>query len=79
MALFINQDNDRTELQKQLAAELNRKAKQKSKLTDLPDGINDSQFIKGTKTTTSSAWAWALIVILTVVIIIWLTVISMAR
>lgn len=79
MALFIRQDENRTELQKRLAAELQDRAKKNSKLTDRPDGVEDSQYIEGTKKTTSLAWAWLLIIIMTVGIIIWLTVISMAR
>jgi type VI protein secretion system component VasF len=78
MALFIRQDEQRTELQKRLATELQDRAKKRSKLTDRPDGVEDSQYIKGTKTTTSLAWAWLIIIILTIGIIIWLTVLSMA-
>jgi hypothetical protein len=78
MALFIRQDENRTELQKRLAAELQDRAKKNSKLTDRPDGVDDSQYIEGTKKTTSLAWAWLLIIIMTVGIIIWLMVISMA-
>ena len=79
MALFISQNDERSELQKQLAAELQRKASEKSKLADRPDGVEDSQYIKGTKQTTSLAWAWAVIAAVTVGLIIWLTVISLSR
>ena len=79
MALFIRQDEERSELQKNLAAELNRRATEKSKLEDRPDGVDDSQYIKGTKKTTSLAWAWTIIVFFTVAVAIWLIVISMTR
>jgi uncharacterized protein HemX len=79
MALFIRQDEGRSELQKRLATELQDKARERAKLTDLPDGVADSQYIKGTKSTTSLAWAWILIVALIVGISLWLIVISMAR
>ena len=79
MALFISQKDDRTELQKQLAVELQRKVKETSKLTDAHDGVNDSQYIKGTKTTTSLAWVWALIAVAMATIIIWLTVVNVTR
>jgi type VI protein secretion system component VasF len=79
MALFISQKDDRTELQKQLVAELQRKAKETSKLTDIPDGVDDSQYIRGTKTTTSLAWVWIAIVIFVAAFIIWLTVVGMTR
>jgi hypothetical protein len=79
MALFLRQDDQRSELQKSIAAELQRKAKESTQLADRPDGVEDSQYIKGTKQTTSLAWVWAIIITLFVGIIIWLTVISMAR
>lgn len=72
MALFIRQNENKTELQNRLAAELQERARQKAKEADLPDGVEDSQYIKGTKKTTSLAWAWLLIFITFVVIIVWL-------
>jgi len=79
MALFIRQDDERSELQKQIATELRRKSAESSKLTDRPDGVEDSQYMRGTKITTSLAWAWAVIAVVAIGIIIWLTVLSMAR
>lgn len=79
MALFIRQNDERTELQKRLVAELQQKAKEKSKLVDRPDGVDDSQYVKDMKTTTSLAWAWVILFIIVVGVIIWLTVISMSR
>lgn len=75
MALFVNQNSNRTKLQEQLAAELQEKAKKKAELdASLPDGVEDSQYIKGTKKTTSLAWVWVLIVIFAVGAVIVLTV-----
>ena len=79
MALFIRQDDERSQLQKQVAAELQRKVKESSQMTDRPDGVDDSQYIKGTKKTTSLAWLWAFIVVIFCGVIIWLTVLSMSR
>ena len=79
MALFISQKDDRTELQKQIAAELQRKARENSKIVDRPDGVKDSQYIKGTKATTNSAWIWLVVAVLIIVAIIWLTVVSRSR
>ena len=79
MALFVKQDEQRTELQRQLAAELQARAKERSKLVDRPDGIEDSQYIKGTKTTTSLAWVWAIIVIVAIGIAIWLMILGIER
>ena len=76
MALFMNQQNDRSELQKRIAAELAEKAKKKSLDTtgDRPDGVSDSAYLEQTKTTTSLAWVWALIVIASLGLILWLVV-----
>ncbi len=79
MALFIGQENDRTELQKRLATELQEKARQRAKLADQPDGVSDSQYIKNTKATTSLAWIWALLIVVAIALIIWLISIGVVR
>ena len=76
MALFIRQDEQKTEFQNQLAAELQARAIERAKLADRPDGVDDSQYINGTKKTTSLAWVWAIIIIVTVGIAIWLMALS---
>jgi hypothetical protein len=74
MALFVNQNSNRTKLQEQLAAELQEKAKQKAKLEnmDRPDGVNDSNYLKDTKSTTSLAWVWIAIIVIAAGLMIWL-------
>lgn len=78
MALFMNQQNERSELQKRIAAELAEKAKKKSLngQHDRPDGITDSAYLEKTKTTTSLAWVWILITIAFIGVLIWLVVAS---
>lgn len=78
MALFMNQQNERTELQKRIAAELAEKAKKKSLESDKerPDGVTDSAYLQNTKSTTSLAWVWVLIAIAFVGVLIWLVVAS---
>jgi preprotein translocase subunit SecF len=64
MGLFVQQNSNRTKLQERLAAELKEKAKKKAELENqLPDGVDDSAYVEGTKSTTSLAWVWILIVI----------------
>lgn len=68
MALFVRQDQERSELQQRLAAELREKAKKRAEEDNkLPDGVEDSAYLKGTKTTTSLAWVWILVVLLAIV------------
>jgi hypothetical protein len=58
MALYIRQQEKRTELQERLAAELQEKARAKAKEAELPDGVTDSHYIKNTKQTSSLGWVW---------------------
>jgi hypothetical protein len=79
MALFIQQDDVRTELQKKIASELQDKAKKQTELNDAPDLVDDSQYMKGTKKTTSLAWVWILMVVVVVGVAIWLIATNLAR
>lgn len=74
MALFVNQNSNRTKLQEKLAAELQEKAKKRAELenNDLPDGVSDSQYLEDTKQTTSLAWVWALIALFVIGLIVYL-------
>ena len=68
MGIILNQEDNRTELQKRIAAELTDKdKKRKARQDELPDGVEDSAYIENTKKTTSLAWVW--IVIIAVVVI----------
>lgn len=59
MALFIRQNEERSELQQRLAAELQAKAKARAESEATPpDGVDDTKYIEGTKQTTSLAWVW---------------------
>jgi type VI protein secretion system component VasF len=71
MALFVRQDQERSELQQRLAAELRERAKKRAE-TDmqLPDGVEDSNYLKDTKTTTSLAAVWIGIVIVVVTLVV---------
>jgi hypothetical protein len=64
MALFIRQDDERSELQQRLAAELREKAKKRAEgENELPDGVEDSNYLRDTKPTTKLAWVWIIIVL----------------
>ena len=79
MGLFIKQDENRTELQNRLATELQEKARQRAKDNDIVDGVDDSQYIKGTKNTASLAWVWIILLIAAFVVIIWAIIKGVAR
>lgn len=72
MALFVRQTEDRSKLQERLAAELQEKAKAKALRETRGDGIEDSEYLKNTKSTTSLAGIWVVIVLVFVAIVVWL-------
>lgn len=77
MGLYLQQKNERSELQQRIAAELSEKAKKKSSgETDRPDGVDDSAYLEKTKTTTSLAWVWAVIAVVFFGILIWLVTLT---
>ncbi len=78
MALYVKQSDTRSQLQEKLAAELQEKARAKAKEAELPDGVEDSAYIEGTKRTTSLAWVWALIFLAIIALVVWLVVISVS-
>ena len=69
MSLFIKQDEQRSQLQQRLATELQERARKKAEEAELPDGVTDSQYIKGTKETSKLAWVWGLIALAVVIVI----------
>ncbi len=67
MGLYMNQKDNRSELQQRLDAQLRAKAAERQKQdTERPDGVSDSAFIENTKQTTSLSWAWILIALLAI-------------
>ena len=72
MALYVNKDQQRSELQERLDSELRAKmtARSKQEPIDRPDGVEDSAYVKGTKQTSSLAWAWTAIIIVAVILFI---------
>jgi hypothetical protein len=74
MALFVKQNENRTELQQRIAAELQQKSANKARDDGRPDGVDDSQYLKNTKTTTSLAWVWGLVFLGVIALVIWLIV-----
>ena len=74
MALFVRQDENRTELQKRVASELQDRARKKAEEAELPDGVDDSQFIKGTKETSSLLGVWLVVAALAIGAVIFLVI-----
>lgn len=51
MGIILKQTDNRSRYQEKIAAELQERAKKKTLQTDLPDGVEDSEYIKGTRKT----------------------------
>lgn len=68
MALYVKQNEKRSELQERLVAELQEKAKKRAE-TMPPDGVTDSNYLKDTKATTSLAWLWVIAALLVLLVI----------
>ena len=65
MGLFVNQQDQRSELQERIAAELREKAKASSLQEKATmDGVDDIRYLEDTKQTTTLAWTWILIAIM---------------
>lgn len=68
MALFIRQDDNRTELQQRLASELQEKARKRAQDENKrPDGVDDSAYIKDTVGTSKHAWVWVVLAVVAVI------------
>lgn len=70
MALFIRQNEERSQLQERLAAELQEKARKRAETDNQLDDIENMNYLKGTKRTTSLAWVWMVIVGLGIAVIV---------
>lgn len=67
MALFIKQNENRSELQQRIAAELQDKARKKAQAADMVDGVEDSQYVKGLQGTGRHAWIWIVLAVIAVI------------
>lgn len=77
MGLYLQQKDSRSELQERLAAELQAKNKKRAEIDPdkmTVDGVEDMNYLKGTKQTTSLAWVWVLIAVAVVVLTVWIIV-----
>lgn len=74
----MNKQNERSELQERLAAELNDKAKKKAQQesVDRPDGITDSNFVENTDKSSKLLGFWLVVFAVLIVLVIVLAVYS---
>ncbi len=62
MSLFVKQDETRSRLQQQIAAELQEKARKRAEEAERPDGVDDSRYIENTEHTARHGWVWIVVI-----------------
>lgn len=73
MSLYLKQNERKTQLQERLSKELQEKAKRKAlEDQELPDGVDDSAFVKNMQQTASLAWVWILASVILIGVIFWI-------
>lgn len=61
MGLFIQQNDNRSQLQERLAAELREKARARASGSEPIDQTTNSNYLKNTEVTSSRAWIWLVV------------------
>jgi hypothetical protein len=79
MGIIVNQNENRSQLQEKLAAELQEKAKKRAINTTRVDGVEDMTLIENTKKTGSLGWLKAIIGIAVLLALVWLASTFMSR
>ena len=80
MALFIRQDEERSELQKRLATELQEKARKNAEEKNRQiDGVEDSSYIENLKKPASKSILTVLLIVGIILFIIGLTILNSSR
>lgn len=75
MGVIVHKEQERNiELSRRIAADLKIKAEQTAKGSD-PDLVNDSDYLKGSKTTGRYGWFWLVLIGLAILSLILIVVI----
>lgn len=75
MGLYVRKEEQRTKLQERIAAEMREKAKKNSDTEYTPvDGVEDSNYMNGTKNSSSLLGVWLALLIIGVGVIVWLII-----
>lgn len=66
MGILVKLDENRTDIQKRVATELQEKARKRAEEAERPDGVDDSQFVKGTEQTNKFFAVWIIVGVLVI-------------
>lgn len=70
MGLFIRQNDNRSQLQERLAAELREKARMRASGSEPLDQSTHSNYLKDTETASKRAWIWLVVLAILVLVAI---------
>lgn len=70
MGLFIQQKDNRSQLQERLAAELRERAKMQASGAEPIDQTKNSNYLKDTEVATSRSWLWFVVAVVVIAAII---------
>ncbi|NLA42849.1 hypothetical protein GX865_01650 [Candidatus Saccharibacteria bacterium] len=76
MGLYVRKNEQRSKLQERIASEMREKAKRDSDINNPPviDGVDDSGFMEGTKSSSSLLGVWLVLLVFGVGVVILLIV-----
>ncbi|MBR6532650.1 hypothetical protein IKT64_02690 [Candidatus Saccharibacteria bacterium] len=70
MSIVTNKDEDKSRLSQRINADLRAKMAETSKISDEPDLIEDSEYVKDMKKTGKFGWIWIVLIVLALMSII---------
>ncbi|MDO4759915.1 MAG: hypothetical protein Q4A33_01280 [Candidatus Saccharibacteria bacterium] len=70
MSIVTNKDEDKSRLSQRINADLREKMAETSKISDDPDMIEDSEYVKDMKKTGRFGWIWIVLIVLALMSII---------
>lgn len=76
MSLFLRQDQERSQLQRRIATELQAKARQQATDAEQPDGVEDSAFVADTHRSSRRLGLWLTLAAIVIGGVIWTVVVA---
>lgn len=70
MSIVTNKDEDKSRLSQRINADLRAKMAETSQISDEPDLIEDSEYVKDMKKTGKFGWIWIVLIVLALMSII---------
>ena len=75
MGIIVEKDEDRSKLSRRINSDLRERAQKTSQMEDI-DGVEDSEYIEGTKKTGRFSWFWFVLIFLAAASLVIIFVVS---